>query len=172
VTSKSPELPLSAVDLARLLALSDRQVRRLYAAGVLPKVGRRFDAFVCVPKFVAYLRTGTGDSADLSEARLKLTEAQRRDLELRTRQRSRKVVDLDEVATVFDAAMVIVASSLDGLAGRLSNELATVSEPALIRARLFDECRRIRNAAADQLEALAGTPPGRESSTSASSPDA
>lgn len=167
--SDCPEILLTGALLGRLLGITDRQVRRLHSKGVLPKIGRKFDAFACTPKFTAYLRSGAGGSADLAEARLKLTDAQRRDLELRTRQRERRLLDLDEVAGCFDAAMVTVGSQLDGLAGRLCGELATVTEPALIRARLFEETRRIRNAAADQLEALTRIAAGSADAASAKS---
>jgi hypothetical protein len=149
---------LSSSALARLLATTDRTVRRLARDGVLRRAGTGsragFDLRHAVPAYVGHLRQQGQHSADLTEARLKLTEAQRRDLELRTRERARRLLEADEVGAVFDATMVIVGSQLDGLAGRMCNELATITEPAAIRQRLFDECRRIRNAAADQLEKL------------------
>lgn len=169
VRKSGSRLLLSGVDLARLLGITDRQVRRLAARGVLPRAGRKFDAFECGPRFTKYMRSGVGSSVDLSEARLKLTDAQRHDLELRTRSRERQLLDRDEVAACFDAAMVTIGSQLDGLAGRLCGELATVTEPAVIRARLFEETRRIRNAAADQLEALARGTAGSDDAAGAKS---
>jgi hypothetical protein len=152
--------------LARLLGVHDSHVRRLARTGVLPRAGAseraKFDIRVAVPAFVRYVRSGENASSDLAEAKLRLTEAQRRDLELRTRQRQRQTVDLDEVASAFDAAMVEIGSQLDGLGGRLAGDLAAVNDPAVIRRRLFDETRRIRNTAADRLEALASADAGRE----------
>ena len=170
--SECPDFLLAGPAFARLLGIGERQVRRLAAQGVLPRVGRKFDPFACVPKFIAYLRTGAGESADLAEARLKLTEAQRRDLEVRTRQRERKLLAVDDVSNCFESAMVIVGSQLDGTAGRMCGELATISDPAVIRQRLFNECRRIRNAAADQLDALADDAESREGASSAATEDA
>ncbi len=162
--------------LARLLGVSDSHVRRLARTGVLPRAGAseraKFDIRVAVPAFLRYVRSGGDGSADLAEARLRLTEAQRRDLELRTRQRQRQTVDLDEVGTTFDAAMVAIGSQLDGLGGRLAGELAALNDPAVIRKRLFDETRRIRNAAADRLETLASAEAGREPATGTDAEDA
>ncbi|MEP7247979.1 MAG: hypothetical protein ABI885_30420, partial [Gammaproteobacteria bacterium] len=107
--------------------------------------------------FIAHLRQQGETSADLTEARLRLTEAQRRDIELRTRQREGLVLERDAVASAFDGVMVVLGAELDGLAGRMCSELASLNEPAAVRARLFDECRRIRNHAADAIEAFAET---------------
>lgn len=169
--SGSP-LILPSSELARLLVTSDRNVRRLASQGVLKRVGGPrggFDVRQAVPAYIRYLHGKGESSADLTEARLKLTEAQRRDLEVRTRQRERGLVPADEVGAVFDSAMVIVGSQLDGLAGRMCSELATLSDPAVIRQRLFDETRRIRNAAADELETLAADPAGRDSTAGSES---
>lgn len=88
--------PVGSSSLAKLLGITDRQVRRLARQKVLP----------------------------------------------------RKVVDIDAVASLVDAVMTTVGAQLDGLAGRVCVEMAAADDPALCRARLFDESRRIRNNAA------------------------
>jgi hypothetical protein len=166
-------LPLmNSADLGRLLGLSARQTRRLAQDGVLPRTGDRFDPYQCIPAYVAHIQRRARDSATLTEARLKLTEAQRKDLELRTSEREKRLVPVEDVGNLFTATMTLVGAQLDGIAGRMCGELAGLSDPAVIRARLFDECRRVRNAAADQLEALAADAERRESAARTATADA
>ena len=146
---------LSAADLARLLDISTRTVTRLHKAGVLPRTERKFDAFEVVPKFIAYVRRGSEGSTTLAEAKLKLVEAQRREIERRNRQAEGRLLDADLVASTVEKAMALVGSQIDGMSGRLANELAAINEPAVIRKVLFDEGRRVRNAGAAELELLA-----------------
>ncbi len=124
--SASPSWLLSSADLARLLNVTDRHVRRLATQGVLPRVGRKFDPFACVPAFLLYLERGGDGSADLAEARLKLVEAQRREIESRTRRAEKRVLPADEVAGCFESAMTLVGSQLDALGRRFAAELAAL----------------------------------------------
>jgi phage terminase Nu1 subunit (DNA packaging protein) len=169
----SGSLPtLSGPQLAALIGLSGRQVQRLAAEGVLPRDGRgRYDPTKAVPAFVQYLRDGREGSGSLVEEKLRLTVAQRREIEQKTRHRARELVEIDEVDRVFAAAMVTVGSQLDGLGGRLANELSALTDPAQVREVLFRETRRIRAAAAAQLEALAGAPASGEPAEAAEGGD-
>ena len=167
-----PAILLSPPDCARLLGISARQCRRLATQGVLPRQGRQFDPFVVVPAFLAYVRRGSDASSDLAEARLRLTEAQRREIESRTRRGERLVLAADLVAGAFEAAMTLVGSQLDALGRRLAPELSQLIDPVLVQEKLFHECRRIRNAAADQLEAMASDPARREGAAGTDAEDA
>jgi hypothetical protein len=168
--SDSP-LIVSTETLAKLLRISARHVRRLASDSVLPLAGSSpragFDLTICVPKYLAHLEGEA--SGSLSEARRKLVEAQRRDLENRMRRREGETIDRPDVQRVFLASMTSVGSQLDGLAGRLCGELAGLSDPAAVREVLFRECRRIRNAAAAELEAIAGAAGGSEGAAGATS---
>ena len=159
---------VSAVVLGKMLRISDRHIRRLSRDGVLPRVGSGprdgFDAVACVPKYLAHMEAEGAGS--LTEARMKLVEVQRRDLEHRMARREGESIDRAEVQRAFLAAMTSIGGQLDGIAGRLCGELAAMSEPALIREVLFRECRRIRNAAAAELETLANPSSGGESAES------
>jgi hypothetical protein len=159
-------LPLSSIDLGRMIGRTDRQVRRLHRDGVLPKMAgkqrTKFDAFVCVPLFLAYVSQGAEKSTGVANSRQALVDAQRKALELKTRRSEGELIPAEEVAQGFEAAMTAVGASLDGIGGRLCGELATITDAAVIRARIFDECRRIRNTAASALEALAGVTAGGE----------
>jgi hypothetical protein len=153
-----------------MIGRTDRQVRRLHRDGVLPKAGKAFDAYVCVPRFIAYLNAGAERSSSVASSRQALIEAQRKALELKTRRSERELLPAADVAQSIEAIMVAVGSQLDGLGGRVCSELAAITDAAVIRARLFDECRRIRNTAAAALDALAGPAPGSEGAEGAATP--
>lgn len=59
------------------------------------------------------------------------------------------------VEDAIAAALATLAAQLDGLAGRMATPLASIDDPATIRASLMDETRRIRTAYAEQLSELA-----------------
>lgn len=51
-------------------------------------------------------------------------------------------------------ANAALAADLDGLPGRMATTLADIEDPALVRAKLLDETRRIRESYARQLSEL------------------
>ena len=156
-----------------VLGLSKRQFHRLVNAGVLPRAGKgKFDLYVIGPAFAQYLRDGREGSGDLVQEKLRLTVAQRREIELKTRIRSRELVEREDAERVYSATMVLIGSQLEGIGGRMAGELAAISDAAVIRKRLLDETRRIRTAAADQLEAWVNGPAGREPAAPATDEDA
>lgn len=78
-------------------------------------------------------------------------KVQREDLALK-RERG-DLVERQGVVSAFAEAMVVIASQLDGLGGRLAIELSGMSNPAEIQALILRETRRARAAAAALLEA-------------------
>lgn len=65
--------------------------------------------------------------------------------------------ELFKTATFFDLASPVIGahmSDLDGVSGRLSNELAGIGDAARIRDVLGDEIRRVRNNFADGFAKL------------------
>ncbi len=64
------------------------------------------------------------------------------------------VVDREAVKTIFAEAMVVIATQMDGLGGRLASELAGMTNPAEIQALLLRETRRIRSVAASILQKM------------------
>jgi hypothetical protein len=168
--TKRPEksdLPLvSGPQLAALVNLTVRQLNRLAMAGVIRKARRGSYALSeAIPGLIDYYRRGREGSGDLAEEKLRLTVAQRREVEQRTSIRARELIPLDAVRTGFDTAMTIVGSQLEGLGGRIANDLATETDAAKCKHVIFNECRRIRAAAAAQLEAVCRDPGRPEAST-------
>jgi hypothetical protein len=66
-----------------------------------------------------------------------------------------ELIEAEEVRLVFAAAAVVFASQMQGLPGRVANELAALDDPALITHKLRDEIRRIREAVSQEFGRLA-----------------
>ena len=159
-------------DLGRLLGIGERHVSRLSVQGLFPRVSRgRFDPFVCVPAYVAYQAQGKEASNTLYAERLKHVTAQRIAIEQRTAARDRKLIPLDEAVSILYTVVGLFTSQLDGMGGRTCNALAAETDPALTKDIVFHETRRIRAAAATQIEALAVSTGSRRDGTAAGSND-
>jgi hypothetical protein len=151
-----------------LLGVSESHFHRLTRAGVFSAKERgSYDLKQVVGSWVQYHLDGKSAGDHATEKRL-LTVAQRKKLELDMEERRRELVPLAEAQEAFNEAMVIVSSQLDGLPGRGAMELAGMNDPALVRAWLFEETRRIRDAAANRLEEFfSGPARGRNTETPA-----
>jgi len=162
-TPKKDALPAISVKyLAHLAGLSRNHLTKLAAAGHIPKPIRgRFDAEAAIAALLKYYRDGRAGSSELAVAKLRHVDAQTEDVRLRTAIRSGKVAPMDEVQTVFDATLNIFSASMDGLGGRICNELAPEPNPAVIKGKIDEETRRIRQSASASLAALAYAREGR-----------
>lgn len=109
----------------------------------------------------------TMDQAELRKARSDADMAA-----LKAAQMANQVLALEEVEQTVERVMVMCASQLDGLGGRVAARLAAESDVAVIRQVLFDECRRIRAAMAAELQASADTEAGGEGDPAAADEDA
>lgn len=170
--SKSPSKTkwplLSAADLALFAGITVRHFNRLVKERHVPRgKNGRYVAEVAIPALVAYYRQGAQGSSDLAAEKLKHTVAQRREIEQRTAKRARDLIAVSEVRTAFDTAMTLIGAQLDGLSGRLANDVAAQSDPAICKQVIFNETRRIRAAAAAELKAFADPTGGSNAASTA-----
>jgi phage terminase Nu1 subunit (DNA packaging protein) len=143
---------ISRKALCDVLGITSNSFQKLKDAGVFNALDRGvYDLKAAVAAWLKYHVDGAAPG-DLTEARRLLTIAQRKQVELNTRRAERELVPLADAEQAFQAAMVMIAAQLDGLPGRVAGELAGIDDPAAVRAYLFDETRRIRDAAATTLE--------------------
>lgn len=167
--SDAYKAPRAAV--IKLLGISQSHFHNLQKAGVFKPLSRGiYDLREVIKAWAKYHSDGKS-SGDAAEEKKLLTIAQRKRIELDLAERQRKLVPLDEAQAAFNESMIIVASQLDALPGRAAGELAGLSDPALIRAWLFDETRRIRDAAAQHLEGFAADPTGGGAAVPATTKD-
>lgn len=154
-----------------LLGISTQHFSRLKTAGVVaPNPDNTYDLTRLVSDWTKYQIAGANPGS-MADEKLKLVKAQRRKLEVETRERTRELVPHTDAAAAFSEAMVLVAGQLDALPGRAAGELAGLSDPAVIRSWLFNETRRIRDAAARRLEDFASDPAGIGATVTTSTED-
>ena len=157
MSKKAAALPaIDGPKLAQIAGLTLKHINRLAREGVLPKARRNlFDTEKALSALITYYRNGREGSGTQADEKLRHTIAQRIEIEQRTAIKARQLLPVNEVKTAFDTAMTLIGSQLDGVAGRLAADLAGLSDPALCKKVIFDETRRIRTAAAAELEAFA-----------------
>lgn len=140
--------------MARILGLSERQVTRLANDGVIPQSTKgKYNLAVAVQAYVHYVARGKVHTQTV-DARTRLTEAQARNAELEAERKGGQLLDREDVQTVLNEAMTIIATGMDSQASRLSGIFAKLSDPAIIRQTLLSENRQIRAGAADKLARL------------------
>lgn len=76
--------------------------------------------------------------------RERLAKAQAEKVEMENEQRRGRTIDAGQVEETMLGLAAYLAREHDALPGRVANELAGINEPALIRSRLLEECRAIR----------------------------
>jgi hypothetical protein len=157
--SKRPiqSLPLlSTAEIAALAGMTVRHFNRLVRGGYVAKARRGFYAIdKAVPALIAYYSQGREGSGEMAAEKLRLAGAQRREIEQRVAIRARDLIPADAARAAFEAAMALIGSQLDGLGGRIAADVAAQADPAICKKVIFDETRRIRAAAAAELEAFA-----------------
>ena len=156
------EVRCSVEAIAELINLTPRRIQQLAKDGVIPKPKRGlYDAGLTIRAYVEFLQKATeGRAPDATSAAVKvqksrLLEAQARRAELETAKAEGKMLDVNDVQQVFNEMATVVASGLEALPGRVAGELATITDPAVIRQRLLREARQIRSSLADKFQSLA-----------------
>lgn len=146
--------------LAQLLELDRRTVtgrlrnvspvsQRTLKSGSVERRYRLKDAlpYLADPKSEPY--TNGERSLEAERKRLIREQADRESLD--NERKRGELIPADQVELVFTATIALVVNRLEGVAGRLANELVNIQNPAVIREKLLIEHRAIRKAIADGL---------------------
>lgn len=157
---------ISKKDLADLLGKSERWISKLIEEG-LPTCGGggrgvavQIDSQAAIDWLIAReMRRELGDededadgAASASTEDRMLKRARREKLQIEIDHARSLLIPVDAVIFFHTTIAAVYATQLDALASRMASELAVIDDPAAIRARLFEESRRIRASTADRLE--------------------
>jgi phage terminase Nu1 subunit (DNA packaging protein) len=157
---------ISKKQLADLLGKSERWITKLIQQGLPVKGGGGRGVVVEIDSQAAIewmilqeVRREMGDdnedeeglSSASTEDRL-LKRARREKLQLEIDQVRGRLIPNETFVTLITSIAAVYATQLDALPSRCAADLALIDDPALIRARLFEEARRVRAATADRLE--------------------
>lgn len=154
-------------EFAELVGFSARQVHEWIKDGMPAEAGRRGkECRIDTAAAIRWLiergsQKRSGDSGETAEGeRLKREQADK--IALQNAATRGETVLRVHLRLVLLESNALLAGQLDGVAGRMANELAAINEPAKIRQKLLDEHRRIRAAYADALGQLAESGGGSE----------
>lgn len=161
---------INAKQLARIFAVSQGLVSTWLNEG-LPAIrpGRSgavvlIDLMRACPWILARTGEAAPDSA-LGIARVRFETARAEKFELENARRRGELVLLSYVSEIMNEMAADLGARLDAISGRCANEFAGITDPALLRQRLLQECRAVRLGAAEHVLKLANTPPAGEASS-------
>lgn len=162
---------ISKKELAELIGKSERWVTNLIADG-LPTAGGggkgtplKIDSQAAIEWLMAREvrreiggeddEEGGASSGTASAEDRALKRARREKLQIEIDVALGRLVPVSAVVFFHTTIAAVFATQLDALPSRLASEMAVMNDPALCRARIFEETRRVRAATADRLDARA-----------------
>ncbi len=157
---------VNAQEYAQIRGHTKQWVGQQIAAGMpVKQVGKRkleyqIDTAVAIQWEIDRIR----QAAKPGSQRERLAKEQADKFELENARRRGELLLASHVAQVLASLGADLAARHDGLAGRVANEFAGISDAARIRERLLDELRHVRGALADATEKLADALGGAEDS--------
>jgi len=146
---------LSSTLAAELCGVAPRHLRRLADDGHLPRpVNGRVDAFELLEDYRSYTENGKVPG-ELVDVRKQIETERHRKLKLENDRRDGDLVPVGDFFATGDAMSSVFVQGMEALPGRLANQLAGESNPAVVRQVLKDEVRRVRQSVSDTFERMA-----------------
>ncbi len=151
---------VSTAELSRITGYSEMHLSRLAHEG-MPKEGRGLYDLERAIKWLLTRRDATA-TANIQDVKKQLIQEQIESQKLENAKSRGELLALEDVQHMLNAAGVIVASQLDGLAPRVAHELAAITQiPApTVQEVVFRECRAIRESIATEWDAYPGPDAG------------
>ena len=138
--------------VAALLGVTPRRLQQLANEGWFAVAERgRYPLVGTVQGYIKYLKEGARDQNRGSE-QARLARAQAVKVEMENFRRMGELITREQSDSTNQGLVVIVKSSLEGMPGRLSSELAGLTEPTDVYKRLQTEHRAVLDQCADYLE--------------------
>lgn len=161
--------------LAEIFDVTPRRIQQLTNQGIVVKVARgKYDQNESTTNYIRFWRNvadgkGYDDNKGTSKAQLEKARAKKATIEANVAEQS--VLPVVDVQIMLNETMVLIATQMDGLPGRLCSELAAMDNAAEIRIKLLDEMRKIRTAAASRLTDLGTVETSGTNINAATEPD-
>lgn len=147
---------VSTAELSRITGYSEMHLSRLAHEG-MPKEGRGLYDLERAIKWLLTRRDTTAN-ANIQDVKRQLIQEQIEAQKLENAKTRLELLPLEDVQHMLNAAGVIVASQLDGLAPRVAHELSAITTiPApKVQEVVFRECRSIRESIAAEWDSYRG----------------
>lgn len=114
---------ISTALAAKLLMLGTERVRQLVAEGWINKVGKDQYQLIDVVQGYIRFRDSSDRRATKSAASNRVSEARAREVEMRTRERERRLIEIDDVMEAVEGIVGVFLSGLSGLPARATRDL-------------------------------------------------
>lgn len=139
-----PLATLNASEFARLCGVAQSTVSDWMKAGMPHEAAGRkgVPALIDIEQALPWVITSREPPAGSQRDRVAKEQADK--LAIANAREQKHLVLAEHVSYVMTAMAADIAGRLDGLPGRMANELAGINDPAEIRSRLLDECRSVR----------------------------
>jgi len=139
-------------DIAEILNVSDRWIQKLSKEGVIPKpVKGEYELGATVKAYVGFLQ-GKVSGDEVAQVRKAVEDEKLRKIRLENDAREGNVIYVDEARHIINEMAASVKLFTNSIPGRMANELAIVSEPAIIKKMLLNEIRSAQESISVQLE--------------------
>lgn len=149
-------LSISPRIVASLLDLTERRLQQLVAQGWIPRPERgQYNLRESIRGYVKFLRHQSRDNTRGTET-ARLARAQAVKVEMENFRRMGELAVWGQIDDLLRGLVNEVRSAHEGFPGRLSSELAAITEPQQVYLRLQTELRRVDDFLADYLEKRAG----------------
>lgn len=153
-----PESPVSRINLALILGVSQETISRLLRDGVFKQsIGKKYKLGEAVQAYNEYIAGGREVGNKAQDERRKLLIAQTEKINLEISEKRNELISFDHATQTLTEAMVIVSSQLEGLPGRVASKVLNIDNAAVARQIILKEIRRIRESAGRKLKELAGS---------------
>lgn len=145
-------LVVTSAILGRVLGISDRRIRELRDDGVIPDNGQgRYVLGEAVSAYCAHLRPASGKAAGggselantLDEAKVRLTNAQARKVELQVKEMEGSAVSAEDLEIVVGAVVDALRQNTLALPARVAPLLVGVKTAAEVQDKLSGHCNEL-----------------------------
>ena len=144
----------SAMLLAKLYGLTERRVQQLAKEGIFVRMQHgQYDLQASVARYTAHVqKLAEVKEEPLKRERQRLVKVQADRIEQENKRQGRQLMDMALVKDLLQDVAVQYAACIDALPGKCAHELTNLPDPALVKARLFQECRVLRQITAQRLQ--------------------
>src|SRR4051812_27114194 len=117
-------MKFSTADLARVLGLTERRIQQLEKLGVFRRVAHgEWDLPASVQSYVRHRLQSEIRQSRSAEANKRLRLARAREVEVRTAERERRLIDTNEALNAIDEVLGTFLAELAGLPARVTRDL-------------------------------------------------
>jgi phage terminase Nu1 subunit (DNA packaging protein) len=108
---------------------------------------------VALNDLLAFLAARYTNNSGENRARLAAAQADRAEFENKVR--IGEFMPIKEHGNLLRKVVSEISGQMAGFPGRVAGKIAGITDPAVVRTRLVDECNAVRDAVADHLDSIA-----------------